>query len=298
MKKYFKYVGQLFFVFLLTLGLYVYENWNHSVSSDVQRRVYEPAESLEIYYFDVGQADSALIRYRDYNVLIDAGNVSDGPKLMSFFQKLGISSFQYVVGTHAHEDHIGGMSTILYHFSIDHFYIPAVDASTKCYDTMFNAATQMDIDMETPEVDYEFHLDDLNFKVLWVGEDKKDLNQNSIVIKVGYHNTSYLFMGDAPSEVEKELLDKDIKSDVLKIGHHGSQYSTSAHFIYQVHPTYSIISVGDGNTYGHPKDVVLQKLDRIGSTYYRTDLDHTIHLVSDGVNINFDFIDTDTNGGG
>ena len=297
MKRVNNRVKKLFFVVLILLGMYLYDYFQSYFTDNVQKRENTTGDVLEIYYLDVGQADSTLIRYQDYNVLIDAGNVSDGPKLMDYFKRLGISKFQYVIGSHSHEDHIGGMSTILYHFSVDHFLIPEVDGKSKCYDTMFNAATQMDIDMETPEVDSEFSLGDLKFQVLWVGNDKKDLNQNSIVLKMTYFNTSYLFMGDAPSAVEKELLEKDIKCDVLKVGHHGSQYSTEAHFIHQAHPTYSIISVGKGNTYGHPKDVVLKKLDRIGSTVYRTDLNHTIHLVSDGDTLSFDFLETDTNGG-
>ena len=296
MKKKYRNVQKLFYVVLILLGVFFYHTF-FSPDSSTQKRVNLDGDKLEVTFLDVGQADSILIQNKGETALIDGGNRADGDKLVSYFQSLSLSSFQYVIGTHAHEDHIGGLPSVIYHFPIEHFYLPNVDPETQIYDVLFNAASQMDLDIETPSIDSTFTVGDAKIQVLWVGDDKTDLNQNSIVLLLEYYNNRILFMGDAPQEVEKELLSKDIKSDVLKVGHHGSQYSTSAHFLYQVHPAYAVISVGEGNTYGHPKDVILEKLERIGCTTYRTDISGSIHLVSDGENLTFDFLDTDTNGG-
>jgi len=256
----------------------------------------ESASNLKIYFIDVGQADCILINNNGEYALIDAGNNADGQKIVDYINSLGISSFKYVIGTHAHEDHIGGMDDIIDNFSIEHFFMPDAITTTKTFEDVLDALDSKKITYETPETDSTFTLADSKFKVLYIGTDKKDLNDTSIVLKMTYKETSYLFMGDATNNVEKEILDKDLKSTVLKVGHHGSQYSSNAHFLKKVSPTYAIIQVGKNNNNGHPKKVVLDKLNALGTKIYRTDEDGTIILTSDGENINFETIKTDTNG--
>lgn len=303
MKKFLKYFNLLLIVLLF---LYLYfeddinkyiDNFNGNTRTDVGSVVNYNSDNLVIHYIDVGQADSILIRYLDNNVLIDAGNNSDGEKLVSYFKSLGINNFNYVIGTHAHEDHVGGMDDIINNFSIEHFYMPDVVSNTMTYEDILDSLYKKKIKYETPSVDSKFCCQDICFKVLSVGNDKEDLNDTSIVLRLEYKNTSYLFTGDASTSVEKQILDKDISSTVLKVGHHGSQYSSSAQFLNKVKPQYSIISVGKDNKYGHPKSIVLNKLKRLNSIVYRTDLDGTIILYSDGDNISFKFENTDTNGG-
>ena len=276
-----------------------------STNDDVQLRQdekkTEPVNGLDnghlkIYFVDVGQADCILIDVNGEYAIIDAGHHEDGSKLVTYFHSLGIQHFQYLIGTHAHEDHIGGMDDIIKNFSAEHFYMPDAITTTKTFEDVLDALEEKQLAFETPEVDSTFSLGDAKFQVLHVGSDKSDLNDTSIVLKMIYQNTSYLFTGDATGPVEKEILEKKLKSDVLKVGHHGSQYSSTAQFLKKVEPKYAIIQVGKGNSYEHPRQVTLDKLEKIGAKIYRTDRDGTIILTSDGENISIDALETDTNG--
>ena len=302
MKKNVKKIINIIILVLLILGTYYYEDIeNYIINGKLERNisnvVNENINNLEISYLDVGQADCILIRKNNRNILIDAGNYEDGEKLVKYFQENGIKKFDYVIGTHAHEDHIGGMSKIIDNFRINHFYMPDVVTTTKTFEDVLNSLEKNKVKFETPKIDSTFKVDDLKFTVLSITNNKEDLNDTSIVLKLTYENTSYLFMGDASSNIENNILDKDIESNVLKVGHHGSGYSSSAKFIKKVNPDYAIISVGKNNSYNHPKNVVIKKLERIGSTIYRTDKQGTIKVISDGNNIKIETIKTDTNGG-
>lgn len=273
------------------------KNITKDVTTNVKQTINESSSNLKIYFVDVGQADCILINDNNEYSLIDAGNNEDGEKLVNYFKDLGITKFKYVFGTHAHEDHIGGMDNIIENFQIEHFYMPDAITTTRTFEEVLDALEEKNIAFETPKEDENLTFSDTDFKVLHVGKDKKDLNDTSIVLKLTYKNTSYLFMGDATSSVEKDILDKDIKSDVLKVGHHGSQYSSTISFLKKVSPKYAIIEVGKNNSYNHPKEVTLKKLEDLGAKIYRTDEDGTIILTSDGENMSFETVKTDTNGG-
>ena len=273
------------------------KNITKDVTTNVKQTINESSSNLKIYFVDVGQADCILINDNNEYGLIDAGNNEDGEKIVKYFKDLGITKFKYVFGTHAHEDHIGGMDNIIENFQIEHFYMPDTITTTKTFEEVLDALEEKNIAFETPEEDENLTFSDTVFKVLHVGKDKRDLNDTSIVLKLTYKNTSYLFMGDATSSVEKDILDKDIKSDVLKVGHHGSQYSSTISFLKKASPKYAIIEVGKNNSYNHPKEVTLKKLEDLGKKIYRTDEDGTIILTSDGENMSFETVKTDTNGG-
>ena len=273
------------------------KNITKDVTTNVKQTINESSSNLKIYFVDVGQADCILINDNNEYGLIDAGNNGDGEKIVKYFKDLGITKFKYVFGTHAHEDHIGGMDNIIENFQIEHFYMPDTITTTKTFEEVLDALEEKNIAFETPEEDENLTFSDTVFKVLHVGKDKRDLNDTSIVLKLTYKNTSYLFMGDATSSVEKDILDKDIKSDVLKVGHHGSQYSSTISFLKKASPKYAIIEVGKNNSYNHPKEVTLKKLEDLGTKIYRTDEDGTIILTSDGENMSFETVKTDTNGG-
>ncbi|MBQ6323749.1 MAG: MBL fold metallo-hydrolase [Bacilli bacterium] len=279
-------------------SIYLTENDNIDLKQiEETKEVINSADNLKIYFLDVGEADSILIENNGEYMLIDAGNNEDGKNLVEFFKSLGVEKFKYVIGTHAHEDHIGGMDDIIENFSIEHFYMPNVIVNNKTFEEILISLDAKNIAFETPNIDSTFTMAESKFVILYIGNDKEDLNMDSIVLKLNYKNTSYLFTGDAPTDIEKEILNKDLKSDVLKIGHHGSRYSTSAQFLKAVHPKYAIISVGKDNEHYHPHKVILDKLIRIGTQVYRTDLEGTILLTSDGNNIYFETIKTNTNGG-
>lgn len=252
---------------------------------------------LSVYFIDVGQADCILVKDNDEYALIDAGNNEDGMKLVNYFKSLNITDFKYVFGTHAHEDHIGGMDNIIDNFNIENFYMPNAITTTKTFEDVLDSLDRKEIKFQTPNINDEFKLNDATFKVLHIGDNKKDLNDTSVVLRLEYGNTSYLLMGDATSNVEKDLLNNNInlKSDVLKVGHHGSNYSSTIDFLNKVKPEYAIIEVGKNNSYNHPRQETLDKLKDINAKVYRTDLDGTIVATSDGNSIKIETIKTDTN---
>lgn len=291
-------------VIVIMLCTYVYDSYfkEAETSNEVEYRQEETVkinpDNLIIHFVDVGQADCILISKNNKYILIDAGNNEDGELLVEYFKELGVKEFEYVIATHAHEDHIGGMDDIINNFNLDHFYMPDVITTTKTFEDVLDSLLAKEQAFETPNIGDKFKLDDMEFEVLYIGEEKTDLNNCSIVLKLTYQNTTYLFTGDATDKVEKILINegKDLSSDVLKVGHHGSQYSSTAAFLKAVNPRYAIIQVGENNTYDHPKQITLDKLEKLNTLIYRTDKDGTIILTSDGENISFETIKTNTNG--
>ena len=247
-------------------------------------------------FLDVGQADSILINANNKYMLIDAGNNEDGEKLVMYLKSLGIEKFDYVVGTHAHEDHIGGMDNIIDSFDIGTFYMPDVITTTKTFEDVLDSLEKKNLNFDTPQIGSTFDLGKAKIETIYVGKDSKNLNNSSIILKLTYGNVSFLFTGDTESDVEKTLLNKDIESDVLKVAHHGSNTSSSNAFLKKVNPKYAIISVGTGNSYGHPKSVILDRLEKLGTKIYRTDELGTIIVTTDGEKIEVSNVKTDTNG--
>lgn len=258
--------------------------------------IFADENTLNVYFIDVGQADSILLENKGHYMLIDAGNNEDGPKLVKYFSEFGIKEFDYVVGTHAHEDHIGGMDDIIKNFKIDNFYMPDAVTTTKTFEDVLDALEETNVIFQTPKVNQTFNLQDTTITTLSVTADEKNLNDTSIVLKVKHGTNTFLFMGDASTKIEKNLLNKDIKSDVLKVGHHGSRYSTSLEFLKKVSPEYAVISVGENNTYKHPHEEILKRLEEQNIQIYRTDKQGTILAKSNGSIITFSTIKTDTNG--
>ena len=257
----------------------------------------ENTNTLDITYLDVGQADSILIQNKGHNMLIDAGNNEDGPLLVQYFKEQNINKFDYLITTHPHEDHIGGMDDIINNFDIEKIYIPDVTTTTKTFLDVLEAIEKKNMTYDVPNINQNFTLGNTLFQVIYTGNDKKNLNNSSIILKATFKNTSYLFTGDATSEVEKKILNKNIQATVLKVGHHGSKYSTTTDFLNKVNPKYAIISVGKNNSYNHPNQVTINKLEKKNIEIHRTDQEGSIFLKSDGKTINITSKKTNTNGG-
>ena len=295
---------KIILVLIIMVCTYFYEEYfqENTTKNEVEYRQNQEVKinpnNLVIHFVDVGQGDCILIGQNNEYILIDAGNNEDGQLLVEYFKELGVKKFKYVIGTHAHEDHIGGIDNIINNFELDKFYMPDVITTTKTFEDVLDALIKKQKAFDTPKIGDKFKLNDLEFEVLYLGTDKSDLNDTSIVLKLTYKNTTYLFMGDATSKVEKILINegKDLSSDVLKVGHHGSQYSSTATFLKKVNPSYAVIQVGQDNEYDHPKQVTLDKLNKLNTLTYRTDEQGTIILTSDGENITFETIKTNTNG--
>ena len=240
--------------------------------------------SLEIYFFDVGQADSILIKNNNQNMLIDAGNNSDGRLIVSYLKNdLKIEKLDYIVGTQTHEDHIGGLDDVINSLNVEKIYMPFTsNVSTKTYEDVENAIIEKNLSITNPQVGETFSLGDANFEVMFVDNSEPDeKNDSSIVLKLNFGNQKYLFMGDAETKTESSR-DWE-KVNVLKVGHHGSNTSSSEKFIKTVSPDIAIISVGPNNSYNLPKNEILERLKKYNSTIYRTDTDGTIYLKSNGL---------------
>lgn len=235
---------------------------------------------LKIYYIDVGQADSILVINKDKTMLIDAGNNDDGDLVVDFIKDKGISKLDYVVGTHPHEDHIGGLDNVIKSLEIGTLYMPKIETNTKTFEDVLDAAADKEVNLEAPKVGDKFNISDATCEVMSSKLDKENLNLSSIVIRMEYGKQSYLFMGDAETENENER--NWPQTNVLKVGHHGANTSSSKKFLQQVSPEVAIISVGKDNKYGHPKQAIIDRLNKMGIKIYRTDLNGTILITSDG----------------
>lgn len=241
--------------------------------------------NLNIYFIDVGQADSILITNNDASMLIDAGNNEDGEDVVNFIKDKGITKLDYVVGTHPHEDHIGGLDDVINSdLEITNIYMPKIETTTKTFEDVIDAIKNKGLTITSPKKGDTFNVGNASLEVMTDSIlDEDNLNLSSITLLMQYGNNKFLFMGDA--EAENEETRDWPKVDLLKVGHHGSNTSSSDKFLNETKPTYSIIMAGEGNSYGLPTEETLNKLQNIGSTIYRTDLNGTITVTSDGENI-------------
>ena len=302
MKRNRKKIIILFITLLISLFYYFEDDIYDFFTKEVRKREVKEVIKLEdqdkfkIYFIDVGEADSTLIYNNGEYALVDAGNNRDGSRLVEYFKSLGVTDIKYVFGTHIHEDHIGGMDNIIREFNISHYFTTEDKNNTRTFTEIGKSLEEKGINIEIPKEGDVFDLSDTKIEVMHISKGEEDLNDTSIVLKVIYKNTSYLLMADASKNVEMRILDKNLKSDLLKLGHHGSRNSSSAQFLRRVNPNFGVISVGKNNDYHHPHQVTLDKLKRLDINIYRTDLDGTIIVSSDGTNLYFEKTMTDTDG--
>ncbi len=244
--------------------------------------------SLEVHFIDVGQADSALILCDGKAMLIDGGNVGDSNVLYTYLKKHNIKHLDYVIGTHAHEDHIGGIPGALNFATVDTVYSPVTDYDSKAFENFKKAVEKRGSKLIVPNVGTSFMLGSAKCEVLAVNT-TDDTNNSSIVLKITYGKTTFIFTGDAEREVEQAIIDREgnLESTVLKVGHHGSETSSSYVWLREIMPEYAVISVGKDNTYGHPHDEVLSRLKDAGVKTFRTDLQGDIICTSDGKTVTF-----------
>ncbi len=246
-------------------------------------------ETLEVHFIDVGQADSALLLCGGQAMLIDGGNAQDSSLVVSYLEKLEVSHLDYVVCTHAHEDHVGGLSGPLNTCTAASVLSPSSQYESKAFESFIKYTQAQGLFPRRPAPDETFSLGGATVTVLGPRLDYEQVNDTSIVLRVVFGETSFLFTGDMERTAEADLLEAGcpLASTVLKVGHHGSATSTSYPFLREVMPQYAVISVGLDNPYGHPSQEVLSRLYDAGAQVYRTDLLGSVTAVSDGQEIVF-----------
>lgn len=238
-------------------------------SSDVTNAKKE----MRVHFIDVGQGDSILIQSPEgNNMLIDGGPGEAGEEVVDYLDKLGVNKLDYVVATHPDADHIGGLLSVLNSIQVKNFVDSGKEHTTQTYENMLQFILDMKIPFIVPSVEDTIPLDsNMKITVLNTGDGASEPNAASIVLKVQYGEVSFLLTGDAEASLEKSMIKKfDLKSTVLKAGHHGSATSSSAAFIRAVQPEVTILSYGKNNTYGHPTPVVVTRLKKAHSEIYAT----------------------------
>lgn len=249
----------------------------------------QPLETMTVHYIDVGQADSILLECGGEYMLIDGGNVEDGDDVVEYLLDVGVQELEAVVATHAHEDHVGGLADVLKTFPTEAVYAPTRTYSSGCFDQFVYYTDQQDLTIQIPQPGDIIALGDATVTVLGPVRSYADTNNTSIVLLAQFMENRFLFTGDMETQAETDMLDygADVKADVLKVGHHGSDTSTGYRFLREVAPAYAVISVGEGNSYKHPHEAPMSRLEDAEVTVYRTDKLGTIVAVSDGRNISF-----------
>jgi competence protein ComEC len=242
----------------------------------------------EVSFLDVGQGDAIPIQYGNRTMLVDGGPIEAGPTVASYLISHGVNRIDVLVSTHPHADHIGGLLTVLREFPVKVVYDSGIPHTTQTYEQYLTLIDQKNIRYVVPQRGDVIDLGTgLTVQVLSPppgGIAGGDLNENSIVLKITFGATSLLLASDAGFPAENAMLFSgfDLKSEVLKVGHHGSKYSSGTAFLKAVDPKYAVIEVGAGNTYGHPAPATVARLEEIGAKVYRTDRDGNIVMTSDG----------------
>lgn len=246
---------------------------------------------LSVYFLNVGQGDATYIRTANGDdILIDGGKNEAGPVVVDYLKQLGVKDLEVLISTHPDEDHVGGLDTVLQKFEVKSVYAPKVAHTTDTYKDFLLAVKSEGLTIKEAKAGVSIPLEGITAK--FVGPVKSygnDLNDWSAVLHLAYGKTSFLFTGDAETKAEVDMIGAKalLKADVLKVGHHGSDTSTSAEFLKAVAPKYAVISVGADNSYGHPKKSILDRLAKAKATTYRTDAKGTVTAVSDGTKLTF-----------
>lgn len=244
---------------------------------------------MAVHYLDVGQADCALIECDGEAMLIDGGNVEDGRKIVAYLDQQGIDTLTAVVCSHAHEDHVGGLSAVLAKYKVESVYAPVKSYDSDVYRDFARYAKREGCGITIPHPGDTFIVGSALVTVLGPVKDYEETNNTSLVLKVEYNESAFLFTGDMEVLAENDMLNAgmDVTADVLKVGHHGSETSTGYRFVYEVQPDYGVISVGRDNTYGHPDVPPLARLRDAGVVLFRTDVLGTVIARTNGRNITF-----------
>lgn len=238
-------------------------------------------EDLQLHFIDVGQGDCILLTHRGMSALIDTGTAQYADQVIQYLNNEGIKTLDLAVATHPHADHMGGMAQIIRTFMPRAFWLPEATNDTAAFESMLLALDETGTPAQYAYTGDTFTLGGATIRVLSPDEgyESDNLNNYSIVLDVEFQGLHTLLMGDAEGEIESRMLDQGLVPEgihVLKVGHHGSNTSSTDAFLKRAYPLYAVIQAGSGNSYGHPTQKVLERLTAIEAKIYRTDRDGTV----------------------
>lgn len=266
-------------------------NWEQiKASVGAQDQANLTALPVNVFYIDVGQGDCELIHTPSGNILIDAGESlpENAAKIISFAKQLEIEKFDCVIATHPHSDHIGSMADVLEKIPADQIIMPELPEeetpTTRVYENLLDTITRLEIPVLPAVPGERYEIAGVTLEILAPLEEDENLNNMSVVVKMRYQDASFLFDGDAESGAERAMLasGEDLRADILKAGHHGSRTSSTKDYLEAVQPEIAVISCGEGNSYGHPHQQTLDKFNALGIRSFRTDVNGTITIGTDG----------------
>lgn len=238
---------------------------------------------LKVHFIDVGQADAALIEFHNKTILIDAGDW-DKNDVLDYLKQRSIKKIDLVVGTHEHADHIGQIDKVIQHFAVKEVWLPGGNATTKVFERVISAIDANKIAYDEPRAGDKYKIGDLSIDILSPKQLTGNLNSDSLVIKLTYGAISFLFAGDAEKNTEKQMVrsGQNLTSTILKVGHHGSNTSTTSIFLNEVNPQVAVISVAKNSPYGHPAQRVIDRIIKKEIELYATKTHGNIIIETDG----------------
>ncbi len=278
-------------IFSVVLAVIVIISYINSQDLMEDTGVYpEAGDGITVSFIDVGKSDSILISADGYNLLIDAGLSKSAEEVSAYLDRYSVETLDLVIATHPDADHIGGMSTIVENYEVSKYITYDIadkyDSTSKTYNTLLQTLEDNDVDITYTTAGDTYTFGSIVVDVLSPDHEYKDTNDDSVVVKVTYGDSEFLFTGDASSEVEEYLIETgvDLSCDVLKVSHHGSRTATTQEFVQEADPEYAILCIGD-NIYNLPNYEVIKRLEDYGTEVYRTDDYGTIVVTSDGKEI-------------
>lgn len=287
-------IVSLIIIFAIAIGITVCENFNiiswknvFNLAGVSDFASESDRYDMSVHFIDVGKADSIYIKCKDKNILIDAGEKNTYDLVNEYLRRQNVKVLDLVIATHPHTDHIGGMPKVIEEFQINKLLMPElkeeVIPTSRTYEKFLLAIKNKNIAPERPIPGTSFNVGELIFEVLAPNKQYDDVNNNSIVVKMTFKNTSFLFTGDAEKESENDMMNNNfnLEADVLKVGHHGSKTSTSSAFLKKINPKYAVVCVGE-DRYNLPKKITIDKLTKRNIKVFRTDCNGTVVFSTDG----------------
>ena len=261
---------------------------SQSVQGTAPSAIVQVDGSISVHFIDVGQGDATLIQTGAGNILIDGGDRRTADAVVRYLREAGVDRIAYVIATHPHADHIAGLVNVINTFDVGTIIMPRVAHTTATFERLLDAIESKDVTVQEPVAGNSLTLGETVFTIVAPNSTGyRNLNNYSVSVRVSHGSVAFLFTGDAEAESENEMLagNHNLSAQVLHVGHHGSNSSTTQTFLDAVSPEIAVISLGAGNSYGHPHAEVVNRLEGAGVTIYRTDLWGTIVMSSDGTNL-------------